>query len=156
MNEKLEEYLEEVYSDLFSTDNIRKVPDNLTWLQKEALKSLSKWNYDDTNPKMFRVQDKGARMCIEWKERYKKKVEDYLQDTRIFRQGDQDRSDENQTKVIDWANKWHDKEVISEEEMNWIIPPKVKPGNVYANLKAHKEDLLYRYIISARGTAMEK
>ena len=156
LNEKLEEYLDEVYSDLFSSDNIRKVPDNLTWLQNEALKSLSKWNYDDTNPRMFRVQDKGARLCIEWKERYKNKVEDYLQDTRIFRQEDQDRSDENQRKVIDWANKWHDKEVISEEEMNWIIPAKVKPGNVYANPKAHKEGLPYRYIISARGTAMEK
>ena len=69
LNEKLEEYLDEVYSDLFSPDNIRKVPDNLTWLQKEALKCLSKWNYDDTNPRMFRVQDKGARLCIEWKER---------------------------------------------------------------------------------------
>ena len=49
---------------------------------------------------MFRVQDKGARLCIEWKEKYKNKVEDYLQDTRIFRQEDQD-SDENQRKVID-------------------------------------------------------
>ena len=156
LNEKLEEYLDEVYSDLFSPDNIRKVPDNLTWLQKAPLKSLSKWNYGDTNRRMFGVQDKGARLCIEWKERYKNKVEDYLQDTKIFRQEDQDRSDENQRKVIDWANKWHDKEVISEEEMNWIIPAKVKPGNVYPNPKAHKEGLPYRYIISARGTAMEK
>ena len=46
--------------------------------------------------------------------------------------------------------KWHDKEVISEEEMNWIIPAKVRPGNVHANPKAHKEGLPYRYIISAR------
>ena len=74
LNEKLEEYLDEVYSDLFSLDNIINVPDNLTCLQKEALKSLSKWNYDDTNPRMFRVQDKGARLCMEWKERYKNKL----------------------------------------------------------------------------------
>ena len=39
--------------------------------------------------------------------------------------------------------------MISEEEMDW------KPGNVYANPKAHK-GLPYRYVISARGTAMGK
>ena len=57
MNEKLEEYLEEVHNDLFSPENIRKVPDNMTSMQKEALRNLSKWNHDETNPRMFRVQD---------------------------------------------------------------------------------------------------
>ena len=40
--------------------------------------------------------------------------------------------------------------------MDWIIPAKVKPGNVHTNPKAHKEGLPYRYAISARETAMEK
>ena len=117
MNEKLEEYLEEVHNDLFSLENIRKVPDNMTSMQREALRNLSKWNHDETNPRMFRVQDKGARLFIEWKERYRSKVEDYLEDTRIFREKDHDMSQENKDKVIAWTNKWHDKEVINEEEI---------------------------------------
>ena len=64
-------------------------------------------------------------------------------------------SQENKDKVIAWANKWHDKEVISEEEKEWIIPKEVRPANVYANPKAHKRDLPYRYIISAKGSATE-
>ena len=90
MNEKLEEYLEEVHNDLFSPENVRKVPDNMTSMQKDALRNLSKWNHDETNPRMFRVQDKGVRLFIEWKERYRSKVEDYLEDTRIFREEDHD------------------------------------------------------------------
>ena len=57
--------------------------------------------------------------------------------------------------MIAWANKWHDKEVISEEEKEWIIPKEVRPANVYANPKAHRRDLPYRYIISAKGSATE-
>ena len=65
MNEKLEEYLEEVHIDLFSPENIRKVPDNMTSMQREALRNLSKWNHDENSPRMFRVQDKGGRLLIE-------------------------------------------------------------------------------------------
>ena len=57
--------------------------------------------------------------------------------------------------MIAWANKWHDKEVISEEEKEWIIPKEVRPANVYVNPKAHRRDLPYRYIISAKGSATE-
>ena len=73
----------------------------------------------------------------------------------MFREEDRDMSQENKDKVIAWANKWHDKEVISEEEKEWIIPKEVRPANVYANPKAHKRDLPYRYIISAKGSATE-
>ena len=31
-----------------------------------------------------------------------------------------------------------------------------KPALIYANVKTHKENWPYRYIMSARGTAMEK
>ena len=156
INRKLEEYLDEVYNELFSLENTRRVPDNMTPEQREALRNLSEWNQDDSNPRMFRVQDKGARLFIEWKERYGNKVEDYLEDTRIFREEDHDTREENKVKVTEWAEKWYNNEVISSEMRDWIIPEKVKPGNVYANPKAHKEHLPYRFIISARGSATEK
>ena len=47
------------------------------------------------------------------------------------------------------------KEAISEEEKEWIIPKEVRPADVYANPKAHRKDLPYRYIISAKGSATE-
>ena len=81
----------------------------MTSTQREALRNLSKRNHDETNPRTFRVQDKGEELFIEWKERYRSKVEDYLEDTRIFRDEDHDMSQENKDKVIAWANKWHDK-----------------------------------------------
>ena len=46
--------------------------------------------------------------------------------------------------------------MITSEERDWIIPETIKPGSVYANPKAHKENIPYRYIISARGSATEK
>ena len=85
-------------------------------------------------------------LLIEWKERYRNEVEDYLEDTRIFREKDNDKSEENKVKVTDWAKKWYNKEVISSQMRDWIMPEKVKPGNVYANPKADKEYLLYRFI----------
>ena len=62
---------------------------------------------------MSRVQDKGGRLFVEWKERYKSKVEGYLESKRIFRGGDHDTSEENRTKVIEWANRWRENEVIT-------------------------------------------
>ena len=78
INRKLEEYLDEMYNELFSLENTRRVPDNMTPEQQAVLRNLSEWSQDDSNPRMFRLQDKGARLFIEWKERYRNKVEDYL------------------------------------------------------------------------------
>ena len=124
--------------------------------QREIQKILSPWNNDESNPRMFRVQDKEARLFIEWKERYKSKVEGYLENKRIFREEDYDTSEENRTKVIECAKISHENAVITSEEREWIIPETIKPGRVYANPKAHKENIPYRYIISARGSAAEK
>ena len=55
---------------------------------------------------MFRIQDKGARFTIEWKEDYERKVEEYLQDTRIFREDEGDQSTNNKEVVRAWAEKW--------------------------------------------------
>ena len=55
INTKLEEYLDEVYNELFSPENTRRVSDNMTPEHREALRNLSEWNQDDSNPRMFRV-----------------------------------------------------------------------------------------------------
>ena len=54
---------------------------------------------------MFRCQDKGARLAIEFKERYNAKVISFLEDTSTFREEDGDKSGEYSQKVKDWAGK---------------------------------------------------
>ena len=48
------------------------------------MNDLSKWSKDGKNPCMFRIQDKGSRLDVELKERYKRKMLDYLEDVSIY------------------------------------------------------------------------
>ena len=38
---------------------------------------------------------------------------------------------------------------------NWIVVDNPNPAKLYANIKTHKTDWSYRFIMSARGTATE-
>ena len=60
-----------------------------------CLKRLSQWNKDNNCTKMFRVQDKGSRLVVESKERYKEKMLQYLEDISVFRE-----DGENQIKAV--------------------------------------------------------
>ena len=86
-------------------NNSRYVEDNLSKEERDALNNLRTWNRDESNPRMFRIQDKGARFTIEWKEDYERKVEEYLKDARIFREDQEDTSKENKEAVRAWAEK---------------------------------------------------
>ena len=59
---------------------------------------------------MFRVQDKGSRLVLESKERYKAKMLQYLEDINVFREDGEDQSRENEEKVNNWVTKWERKE----------------------------------------------
>ena len=69
---------------------------------------------------------------------------------------DKDQSEEHKEKVRQWATKWRKEEVISEEEKDWVIVNQPKPTRLYANIKTHKENWPYRFILSSRGSATEK
>ena len=155
LNVALEEFLSLVHNDLFSPRNARNVKNNLTDAQHSALKEMKNWNLDDTNPRMFRIQDKGARLTIEWKERYHNKVEEYLTDKSTFREDTSDPSAENTTIVKNWARKWFQQKVISSDVANWIPPLTAIPATIHANPKTHKVDIPYRFIISTRGAATQ-
>ena len=64
-NEALESVLFELEKYLFDPKNSRKVNDNLTQLQRRALKRLSTWNVNPQCDRMFRIQDKGSRLVLE-------------------------------------------------------------------------------------------
>ena len=46
-------------------------------------------------------------------------------------------------------------ESIGEEELSWITCSDTRLGKTYANIKTHKDQWPYRYIISSIGTAIE-
>ena len=154
--EALEEFISELEKYLFDPKNIRGVKDNLTREERVCLKRLSQWNKDKNCTKMFRVQDKGSKLVLESKERYKAKMLQYLEDISVFREDGEDQSRKNEEKVNNWVTKWEREEQIGTEEAEHIICGNTKPARVYANIKTHKKNWPYRYIVSCNNSAIEK
>ena len=80
-------------------------------MQRNALRNLSTWNSNQNNDKMFRIQDKGSRLVIEWKDKYREKMLSYLQDVSISKEEAENPLEDNERKVNEWAQKWYTKKV---------------------------------------------
>ena len=93
---------------------------------------------------------------VEFKDSYEQKVNEYVGDPSTFRSDKVDLSLEHENSVKKWAKKWGDKGFISEECGNWVEVDNPKPAHLYANVKTHKENWPYRFIMSSRGTATER
>ena len=63
-NEALEDFLMQVYQDLFNPKNRKWVNDNLTSGERVSLRAISKWNKDHQNLRVVRVEDKGSGFVI--------------------------------------------------------------------------------------------
>ena len=152
-NQALETFLLNMENDLLLPKNEKTVKDNITRTEREALYRLSKMNKNRNCSKMLRTQDKGSRIVVESKDRYIEKMNDYLNNKEVFREDAVDQSQTYKEKIQAWTEKW--KENLSKEEVNWINKEETNPGKVYANIKTHKPDNPYRFIVSANGTAIE-
>ena len=106
--------------------------------------------------RMFRVQDKGSRLVIESKEEYKEKMLKYLENKNIFEDDQTDSIKENEEKVNKWVKKWEREDQIGEVEIDYTNCCDTNHAKAYANIKTHKQGWPYRYIISCRGSAIEK
>ena len=93
---------------------------------------------------------------VDFKDSYEQKVNEYVGDPSTFRSDEEDLSLEHGNRVKKWVKKWGDKGWISEECSNWVEVDNPKPANLYANLKTHKENWPYRFIMSSRRTATER
>ena len=76
-------------------------------------------------------------------------------ESKTFTKEDTDPNLDNARKVKEWANKWAEREVISEEQVNWICNDQPKPAVIYANIKTDYDHWPIRQIISANGKATE-
>ena len=152
-NKSLEEFVSKIENELLNPSSERRVKDNLTHEQRQALNGMNKWNKDPTSEKMIRVQDKGSRFVVESKTRYVEQMLQYLENRDTFQENESDQSELYEQKVKDWMEKW--KEELSEGECAWLTPVNSKPGRAYGNIKTHKDNHPYRYIMSANGTAIE-
>ena len=54
-----------------------------------------------------------------------------------------------------WVDRWKGEEVLPEDKCLWVKAHNPKPATVYANIKTHKSEWLYKFIMSSRGTATE-
>ena len=154
-NEALEKFISELTSYLLNPQNRNEFKDNLSRAERGALKEMQTWNKDPYNPRVIRVQDKGSRFVVDWKSRYKSKTMEYLQDETTFKQTEEDPNKLIFEKVERWLEKWQGDEGLSEEACEWIKAHNPKPATLYANIKTHKTDWPYRFIMSSRGTATE-
>ena len=102
------------------------------------------------------MQDKGSSFVLDFKETYFQECMKYLEDENTFRQEKEDPGEKHAQVVNEWADKWNEIEVISIEVSDWVRVVNSKPALIYANVKTHKENWPYKYIISARGTDMEE
>ena len=137
--DSLEEFLSEVQSHTFGPHKWKKFMDNLTPDERQALWELSSWNKDPKDPRVIRIQDKGSRFVVEWRDRYVNKTLQYVQDTGTFSSNDKDPSLENHTRGGEMVQKWQDKDVLSKEITDWVVMNKYKPTNLYGNIKTHSE-----------------
>ena len=152
-NPDLELFLDIMEKELLNPKKEKKIQDNLKDTERTALYSLPKYNKDIRSKTLMRTQDKGSRLVMECKERYITEMFSYLNNKRTFREDELDQSETYQQKVKDWTKSWEHK--LTKGEVEWINKKEVTSGKVYANVKTHKENNPYRYIVSARGTAIE-
>ena len=120
-----------------------------------ALRDISHWNGDKSNPKLIWVQDKGSCFIVDYKQKYVENHLRYIGDERTFRIDMDDLSQQNLHKVRNWVRKRERAGVLEESVCNWIVVDNPEPAKLYANVKTHKTDWPYRFIMSARGTATE-
>ena len=151
----LEKFLFQIYRYLFDPKNERKYKDNISVEERQALINMSMWNRDRDNLRVIRVQDKGSRFVVDWKETYIRKSVEHIEDNSTFACNEVDPSVLNNQAVREWAQKWEERGFLDDEVQSWVTNDNPKPGNLYANIKTHKDNWPYRFIMSARNTATE-
>ena len=77
-SDSLEEFLNEVQSRILDSRKRKRVVDNLTPGERQALRKLSSWNKDPKNPRVIRIQNKGSRFVVDWRNRYVNKTLQYV------------------------------------------------------------------------------
>ena len=116
--------------------------------------TIDRDSFEDCLKENHVVPDKNER------DRLKKCLQDTIvardTDPSLYNAGeDTDPSLYNACKVKEWANKWVERGVISEEQVNWICNDQPKPAVIYANIKTHYDHWPIRQLISANSTATE-
>ena len=154
-NTALEKFLFQIYRYLFDPKNERKFKDNISVEERQSLINIIMWNKDLDNPRVTRVQDKGSRFVVDWKETYIRKSMEHLGDNSTFVSNEVDPSVLNNQVVREWAQKWEERGFLDDEVRSWVTNDNHKPANLYANIKTHQDNWPYRFIMSARNIATE-
>ena len=147
---EIEVFLATVKRELFNPNNLRVAKDNLTKLERSALKELKA-----DNDRVIRIQDKGSRFVIMDKNDYITKMDGQLNNPLHYQRLEQDPTNFHLDKVKTWASKWLGKRQIPEDIATWVVNEEAKAGTAFGNVKTHKKDNPVRLITSCCGTAIE-
>ena len=145
----LETFIELVENDIFKPDNYRRVKSNITKEEREALKNIRR---DST--RSYRIQDKGSRFVILDNDDYIEKI-DYQLRRSSFSELNDDPSNDFETNVIMWIEKWKLNGVLNDSWSRFIKPSNSAPGKMHGLVKIHKEGNPVREITSGCRTAIE-
>ena len=80
---------------------------------------------------------------------------EHIGDNSTFVCNEVDPSVLNNRAVREWAQKWEERGFLDDEVRSGVTNDNPKPGNLYANIKMHKDNWPYRFIMSARNMATE-
>ena len=116
----LEKFLFQIYWYLFDPNNEKKFKDNISVEERQALINMSMWNKDPDNPSVIRVQGKGSRFVVDWKETYIQKLVEHIGDNITFVCNEVDPSVPNDQAVRKWAQKWEERGFLNDEVRSWV------------------------------------
>ena len=151
-NEDLGLFLDAMKKELLIPKKENRVQDNLKITEREVLYRLANYNEDIKSKNLIRTQDKGSRLVIECKERYMKEMFSHLSNEETFRDDESDQSKMYQQKINNWTKLWEYN--LPKEEIGRINKIEIKSAKIYANVKRHKENNPYQFIVSAKRTAI--
>ena len=117
----LETFIEFVENDNFKSDNYRWIKSNITKEEREALKNIKK-----DSARSYRIQDKGSRFVILDNDDYIEKI-DYQLRRSSFSKLIDDLSDDFETNVIMWIEKWKLNGVLNDSWSRSIKPSNSTP-----------------------------
>ena len=101
---QLDAFLEEVKSKLFNSANVRKIPDNLSKREREALRSLKK-----LKDQVIRIQDKRSRIVVLDKSEYDSKMRQQLLNPMHYKDLENNPVSDHVALISERSNKWQDR-----------------------------------------------
>lgn len=141
-NPELELFLSSIRKDILNPRNIRNC---VTICPKVSAPRSG--NRGIRMPPFNRLQDKGSRLVLINSTEYNDKMFGQHNNPLHYKVLKSDPSSKDLGVVEQWCSKWLQRDGISPEIASWIVNKKAKPGVAFGNIKTHKKNNPYYFVL---------